>query len=110
MSAEFPKRCACNAVYTRAHWYALEPLGEQDDGVEVLDLRQCTACQSTMAIVLGPSPSSDAGALAASETCWTCSEGVPVAVVDVPRQGRVPVCERCSLALREAAPAASEVA
>ena len=42
--------------------------------------------------------------LALSECCWTCGDGVPVAVVDVPCEGRVPICEKCLEALGEVAP------
>lgn len=51
----------------------------------------------------------DAEVLALSEVCWTCGDGVPVAVADVPREGRVPVCERCLEALGEATPFADTI-
>lgn len=44
-------KCACGLEH---EWLTLERLGEQDDGVEILELRQCT-CGSTMAVVVGPS-------------------------------------------------------
>ena len=47
-------RCnCCKRDHTHAQWDALELCGSglQDDGVECLELRQCS-CDSTLAIVL----------------------------------------------------------
>jgi hypothetical protein len=50
-------RC-CDATYARSAWDALPLLGIQDDTVELLEYRNCR-CGSTLAIVLGDSPSAD---------------------------------------------------
>lgn len=47
------KRCACGREYSAAAWSALTYVGEQDDGVERLELRNCGECGSTVAILLG---------------------------------------------------------
>lgn len=48
------KTCSCGKRYNEAEWKRLPLVGEQDDGVERLELRNCS-CGSTIAIVLGPS-------------------------------------------------------
>jgi hypothetical protein len=52
---EIVKQCACGARYDRAAWGLLEYLGQQDDGHELYEVRNC-ACGSTISIVIGPSP------------------------------------------------------
>jgi len=51
MCGETIKRCSCGREYTRETWARAPFVGELDDGVEVLELRNC-ACRSTMAIVV----------------------------------------------------------
>lgn len=46
------KTCGCGARYTRAEWEALTIVGNYADEVEKLEMRQCTACASTLAIVV----------------------------------------------------------
>jgi hypothetical protein len=45
------KQCSCGACYTAEQYFALSSPGPLDDGVELLDLRQCS-CESTMAVVI----------------------------------------------------------
>jgi hypothetical protein len=47
------KACACGLTHSAASWRELPLIGRQDDGVEVLELRNC-ACRSTLAVVVGP--------------------------------------------------------
>lgn len=60
------KTCACGAAYDSDGWHALPFVGLQDDGVGVLELRQCVAprdgrrCNSTMAVVVADSPDAPA--------------------------------------------------
>lgn len=56
----FPKAChCCKRVHeTAAQWSALPLVGHLDDGEELLALRNCV-CGSTLAIVVGDSPSRD---------------------------------------------------
>jgi hypothetical protein len=50
MNTDFPKKCACGRVHTRAGWAKLPLVGHQDDGDEgLLELRNCF-CRSTLAI------------------------------------------------------------
>lgn len=46
-----PKQCGCGRAHSVAQWAVLPLCGRQDDGVDVLELRNC-ACGSTLAIVL----------------------------------------------------------
>lgn len=55
------KRCSCGASYDAAAWSALPLVGIQDDGIERIALRNCTAahpqrgrCMSTLGVVVGP--------------------------------------------------------
>jgi hypothetical protein len=54
MGTSETKRCGCGRVHDAAAWAGLEPVGTWDDGVEVLELRNC-ACGSSLAFVLRPS-------------------------------------------------------
>ena len=48
----FPKRCnCCGREHDANEWFELRYVGEIDDGVEVLELRDC-ACRSSLAIVV----------------------------------------------------------
>lgn len=51
------KVCACTRSFTLAEWNALELVAEDwdavGDGNELLELRNCPTCRSTMAIVVG---------------------------------------------------------
>ena len=49
------KACGCGRSYSREQWGALDYAGTQDDGSEVVELRNCT-CGSTLGVVVGPSP------------------------------------------------------
>lgn len=45
------KRCGCGASYSRSEWNALPFVGLQADGLGgSLELRNCTACSSTIAV------------------------------------------------------------
>lgn len=57
------KSCACGAAYDESAWRALPLVGVQhlDDGAPPLELRNCTACGSTIAIEL-PAIQGDGGA------------------------------------------------
>ncbi len=47
------KTCTCcGAAYSRPAWRALRYVGEHHDEVETLELRNCRACNSTLAIVV----------------------------------------------------------
>jgi len=48
------KQCGCGRQYDSGEWKLLPYVGEIDDEVERLELRNCS-CKSTLAIVLGPS-------------------------------------------------------
>ena len=48
------KTCRCKAEYTQQTWLFLPRIGPMDDGVDLLELRNCR-CGSTLAIVIGPS-------------------------------------------------------
>jgi hypothetical protein len=49
------KRCACGASYTAATWAALVLVGHVDDDGERVELRNCGACGSTIALAFdGP--------------------------------------------------------
>ena len=48
------KQCACGQSFTIEQWRRLKRLGELDDGVDLLELRDCP-CGSTLAIVIGKS-------------------------------------------------------
>lgn len=51
------KRCSCGSLITVYDWLnALKFVGVQDDGVDLLELRNCTECQTTLAIRVGDSP------------------------------------------------------
>ncbi len=65
----WPRKCSCGAVYSREEWDRLPYVGTQDDGVEVVLLRNCARCKSTMAVVIGPSPKR-------KPTCAHCSEPI----------------------------------
>lgn len=52
---ELTKSCACGATYGREQWDRLQLVGEQDDGIDVWELRLCR-CGSTLGIFLRPSP------------------------------------------------------
>jgi hypothetical protein len=53
--SQSPKKCnCCGKVHDAQAWDALPLVGRQDDGVELLELRNCT-CRSTIAIAYGPS-------------------------------------------------------
>jgi hypothetical protein len=46
-----PKPCSCGATYDAAAWRALRFVGIQDAGDgELLELRDCATCSSTLAI------------------------------------------------------------
>lgn len=52
--SNFPKRCSCGAEYVNPEqWGQLDYVGLQDDGEEVIELRNCT-CRSTIGVVIGP--------------------------------------------------------
>ena len=51
------KVCSCGRQYSSGTWKLLPYVGEQDDGVERLELRNCV-CRSTLSIVLESSASS----------------------------------------------------
>lgn len=51
----FDKVCACGASYTREQWAELPHVGEQDDGIDVWELRRCR-CGSTLAVYRDASP------------------------------------------------------
>lgn len=48
------KVCGCGMPYTAAGWNRLLLVGEMDDGVDRIEIRQCV-CGSTIAVLLGPS-------------------------------------------------------
>jgi hypothetical protein len=48
----------CSQPITREQWAALDYLGPMDDGVDVIELRLHT-CGTSLAIVVGPSPSAE---------------------------------------------------
>ena len=51
----WPKQCpSCQRLYDETHWKGLPYVGLMDDGVVVLELRNCP-CRSTIAIRLRPS-------------------------------------------------------
>lgn len=45
------KVCRCGAAYTADEWAALRHIGDQDDDAGVLEMRNCSACDSTLAII-----------------------------------------------------------
>ena len=45
-----PKRCSCGKVHDAAAWRALPLVGFVRDEVVSLELRNCDACSSTLAI------------------------------------------------------------
>lgn len=49
------KRCSCGRDFTREQWGKLLYVGPWDDGVDVMELRNCDHCHSTIAVVIGPS-------------------------------------------------------
>jgi hypothetical protein len=49
-------KCACGRAYDLVSWSCLEYAGLQDDGEQVREFRKC-ACGSTIAVLVGPSPS-----------------------------------------------------
>ena len=55
-SRESVKVCGCGAVHGAPEWAALPLCGRQDDGYDVLEMRNCP-CGSTLAIVVGHSAS-----------------------------------------------------
>jgi len=55
MGAGETKRCGCGLVHGAGDWAALEYVGEIDDGVERIEMRQCGACRSCLSVVVGPS-------------------------------------------------------
>lgn len=44
------KSCACGACYDARAWERLPFVGEMEDGSDVLELRNCRACGSTIAV------------------------------------------------------------
>ena len=48
----WPKACGCGARYSREEWEALRTLGVQRDrdGNPEIELRNCAACGSTLAV------------------------------------------------------------
>lgn len=49
------KRCGCGTSYDQVAWDLLPLLGIQEDDVEPLELKNCRACGSTLAVVAPPS-------------------------------------------------------
>ena len=50
------KRCACGRSFRAESWGRLRLLGQMDNGRqkgELVELRQCAACGSSMAIAIG---------------------------------------------------------
>lgn len=47
---QWPKECACSAVYDKAAWATLVYVGIVQEPDNALELRQCGACQSTIAM------------------------------------------------------------
>ena len=48
----WPKVCSgCNVNYDKAQWQTLETRGIQQDAQDPLELRNCTACGSTLAVL-----------------------------------------------------------
>lgn len=53
----FQKRCrCCGRTYDAAGWASLKLVGHQDDGIELLQMRDC-ACLSTLGVFVAASPS-----------------------------------------------------
>jgi hypothetical protein len=52
----WPKVCACGSTYSARGWSSLELVGEHDDGVDLLELRNCV-CGSTLAVAIAPARS-----------------------------------------------------
>ena len=48
------KLCGCGRLYELQEWEKLHYVGDMDDTVEVLEMRNCV-CGSTIAIVIGTS-------------------------------------------------------
>lgn len=46
----FPVACSCGRLYTKVQWRALPFVGLQVDSEETLELRNCTACNSTQSV------------------------------------------------------------
>lgn len=49
-----PKRCGCGRTFDALAWAELPYVGRQDDGEELLELRNCP-CGTTLAVEAGPS-------------------------------------------------------
>jgi ribosomal protein S27AE len=48
------KRCSCGRTFTAHEWSLLDLLGTMTDDVDVIELRNCPSCGSTLAeAVLG---------------------------------------------------------
>lgn len=54
----WPKTCACGRSYAAEEWLELPGCGRQDDGVDILDLRNCS-CGSTIAVLVSDLPNDD---------------------------------------------------
>jgi len=52
MSNEAGKTCSCGKHYSREAWSQLKCLGTVGDDVLLIEMRNCTACNSTCAIAL----------------------------------------------------------
>jgi hypothetical protein len=55
------KVCSCGAAYDRRAFGSLDYVGAQDDGVVISELRNCSACQSTISVAIGPSATASKG-------------------------------------------------
>lgn len=53
LAPQVVKTCGCGRCYTATGWRNLRLVGEQDDGVDRIEIRQCT-CGSTIAVALNP--------------------------------------------------------
>ncbi len=56
--SRWPKSCACGRSYAAEEWLELPGCGRQGDGVDILDLRNCS-CGSTMAVLVSDLPNDD---------------------------------------------------
>lgn len=48
----WPKRCGCGCSYTESEWMRLTYVGLMIDDVESIELRNCSACGSTIAMTI----------------------------------------------------------
>lgn len=57
LDREMPmKTCSCGQHYTAEEWKGLPYVGRQDDEVEHIELRLCSACGTTLGVVLWTAP------------------------------------------------------